>query len=133
MPTTAKIPTHKSSSLRVIMTLQSSEHQCRQYEIERENCKRRGHYRARGRARHALRGRWSIVSLEYRDPAHCHPKHQTLDEAVQDVLAKIDGRLHLRPERAFVDSDEAHAHEVAAEYPHRRKQGRKQGHGDHTS
>src|SRR5882672_5865788 len=130
IPTTAKIPTHKSSSLRVIMASQSSEHQCGQHEIERENRERRFDHRAGGGTRHALGRRRRVVALEDRDPGYRHPEHQALDESVQDVLAKIHRGLHLRPERALVDSDQTNAHQVAAEHPHRGEQRREQRHGD---
>src|SRR5262245_57571398 len=128
IPATANIPTHRSSSLRVIMALQSSEHQSSQHEIERENRERRGDHRARGRARHAFCGRRRVVALKDGDPGHGDAEHEALDESVENVSAEIDRGLHLRPERALVDADEAHAYEVAAEHAHRREQRREQRH-----
>src|SRR5262249_54751311 len=85
IPATANSPTHRSSSLRVIMALQSSEHQSGQHEIERENRERRLHHRARGRAGHALGGRGRVVAFENGDPGHRDAEHEALDEAVHDV------------------------------------------------
>ena len=117
-PTATKMPTHRSSVVRFHRQA-PREHECGQDEIERQDRQRRRHHRARGRARHAFGGRRRVVALEQGDPGHRDAEHDTLDDAVQDVLAQIDRRLHLRPERALVHADQHHADQVAAEDAHR--------------
>src|SRR4051812_29403288 len=96
MPTTTKMPTQRSSSLRVIMNSCSSEHQRGQDEIQCQDGERRGNHGARRRSRHAFGGRRRVVTLEDCDPRYRDAEHEALDYAVEDVFAEIDGCLHLR-------------------------------------
>src|SRR5665647_1885238 len=110
-PPTGPMPYASSS-------LSPSKHECSQHEIQREYRQRRGHHRARGRTRHTLGGRRSVIALEHRDPGYRDAEHHALDHAVEYVLLEVDRSLHLRPERAFIDPNQAHADQIAAEYAH---------------
>src|SRR5260221_10040674 len=132
-PAATKMPTHRSMVERFMLSIPSGEHQCREYEVERQNGERRGDHGARGGARYALGGGRRVEALEHRDPGHRHAEHHALDDAVHDVFPDVHRRLHLRPEGAGVDADQLHADDVAAVNAHRREQRGKQRHRQHAA
>lgn len=73
--------------------------------------------------------RLGIVAPECRDPTDEDAEDETLDDAIYDVLTKIDRGLHLRPEGYRIDTDQLDADQIAPKNSPRREQGRQQRHG----
>ena len=109
------IPTHKSP-LRASGSLQSSEHQCGQH--GRREYRERRYHRAWSRPKPPRRSAGRRSPRKPRSRSR-HAEHEALDDSVG--VAKIHRCLHRRPERAFIDADQPHTDEVAAEHPHRGK------------
>ena len=128
MPIVTKMPTHRSSVERFIVTPTPRNMKT----VSTKSSARMASELATTvrvvARRNAFGGRPRVIAFEHRDRADRDAEHDALDDAVDDVVAEIDGRLHVAPERAGVDADQLHADEVGAEYAERREQRREQRH-----
>src|SRR6266536_1684306 len=121
MPMATKMPTQRSS-VALLISRYPPEHEDSENEVERENRERAFHDGARCRTRHALCRRARIIALEHGDQADRGAEDEALDHTVDDVVAEIDGGVHVAPEGAGVDADQLHADNVGAENAERREQ-----------
>src|SRR5512145_3090708 len=117
-PSSTNRPTSVSILLRPIahsVLTRRAEHQRGEHEIEAEHGKRGDDDRARGRLRHSFGRRLRLVPVVERDERAGDAEHDALDDAIADVVPRVDPALHLRPEGAGVDADHQHPDDVAAE------------------
>ena len=82
--------------------------------IERKDRERRIDDRAIGRARNTLRRRHRVVAFENGYPGNSNAEDGAFDYTVQDIVAKIHSRLHLRPKGPGVDAKQADTDDMAA-------------------